>query len=237
MGTQQQLNQQETQGPLSGFVSNVISDIERQEKKEELDKRLKQLRNRMFSFAEKYGINDYRTQLMIQLHDVGLVIRDSVELIDATTVAMSYMFEAVTFFDDVMQYQQDLLLSSTEKKYGLFQWIKNKILERKAKKNLVNRMKTITNRMAMIQDISQMIVVTLSETTGRMQKKIQKNNEKNRKKHPNFQPGKSESLQMVQDYLDRISPDSDKTTGSIAPTKSSSSAFSSANSDDDFKDI
>lgn len=233
MGTQQQLNQQETQGPLTGFVANVLSESERKEKKEALDGRLRQLRERMFNFAERYGIEDYRTQLMIQLHDVGLVIRDSIELIDATTVAMSYMFEAFNFFDDVMRYQQDLLTASTKEKYGLFWRIKSRILERRAKKNIVNRMNTISYRIAMIQDISQMIVVTLSKTTEKMQERIQKNNAKIRKKNPGLNLGKSESLQMVQEYLDKVASDSDKTTGSIAPTKSSSSG----NVDDDFKDI
>lgn len=230
--------QYQMEGPLTDFVTGVVTEDEQKAKRAELDQRLAQLQEQMFKFADLYGIEDFRTQLMIQLHDVAILMRDSVDLIQGVTVAMSYMFETIQFLDDMMKYQQDMMTGSLVKRYGLIARIKERIRTRRTVRNIKNRMDMFANRIAAIQGIAQVIVTSLTKATAKMQKKTAKNNEKFKKRNPSVDMGESKSMQMVRDHLSTkeigsgVSP-SDSSSGGVAP----SAAGSSGKSGDDMSDI
>ena len=120
--------------PIDQYVSGIVDEVNKETevdrqraKRAELDQRLVQLKDQMFKFADQYGIEDFRTQLMIQFHDVAMVMQDCLDLIQGVTTAMTYMFETIEFLDEMMNYQQNLMIGSLTTKYGLLTRIKERI--------------------------------------------------------------------------------------------------------------
>ena len=191
-----------------GIVNSVNETVEKearerqlQETKKKLDLKLADLEQQMFHFAELYGIEDYRTQLMMQLHEVSTVALEQVELINGVTVAVSYLFDTIEFFDEALNFQDEMMSTSLRKKYGLFARFKNWVRGRRVTRNIKNRMAMFSTRIKQIQGISQTIVTSISKATMDAQKKMERNKIKQSKKNPSVTPTESRSLQMVREYL------------------------------------
>lgn len=231
----------ETLNSIDRVVLDVQNDVNKENeiemqraKKAELDRRVLELRDQMFEFADQYGIEDFRTQLMIRFHEVAMTMQDCVHLIQGVTISMSYMFETIGFIDEMMDYQKGLMTESITHPYGPIARIREWFRIRKTVRNIRNRMKMVSARIAAIQGISHVIVEELSKATLKMQKKIHKNDARYQKRNPTADTGESKSMQMVRDYLasrGAVAPSPDSSSsGGIAPTKS-------ADPDDDFSDI
>lgn len=211
-----------------GIVNSVNETVEKeakerqlQEAKKKLDLKLADLEQQMFHFAELYGIEDYRTQLMMQLHEVSIVALEQVELINGVTVATSYLFDTIEFFDESLNFQNEMMSTSLQKKYGMFARLKNWVRGRRVTRNIKNRMAMFSTRIRQIQGISQAIVTSISKATMDAQKKMERNKVKQSKKNPSETPAESRSLQMVREYLAKKSGGMTATSGS-EPTSAGS---------------
>ena len=98
-------------------------------------------------------------------------------------------------------------------------------------------MKMFASRIAAIQGISHVIVEELSKATGKMQKKIQKNNERFSKRNPSVDPGESKSLQMVREYLSSRNVGDGAPTPAPEATSGGGIAPAKGGQDDDLSDI
>lgn len=204
-----------------GIVNSVNETVEKEAKerqlqdaKKKLDLKLADLEQQMFHFAELYGIEDYRTQLMMQLHEVSVVALEQVELINGVTVATSYLFDTIEFFDEALNFQDEMMSTSLQKKYGLFARFKNWVRGRRVTRNISNRMAMFSTRIRQIQGISQAIVTSISKATMDAQKKMERNKVKQSKKNPSATSTESRSLQMVREYLAKKNGGMTATSGS-----------------------
>lgn len=207
------------------------------ENKKAFKQRIKSLEENMYQFAEKYGPEDYRTQLLMQFHDVVLDMDETMDLIQSVTVASEVIFDAINFFDEAFVIQNELFDTSLQTKYGLISRIKNFFKTRKVMRNISNRMSMMCSRIASIQGMSQTMVVSLRKSTEKMQVKLAKQNAKMEQKRAKASgkkgetaaaPVESRSAQMVRDYL------KDHGQASQAPT---SETARKPSGDGDFGDI
>ena len=217
---------------FQGQMEKKKADQELKKQRLKLDNRMKQLEDTMYEFAEKYGIEDFRTQLMIQFNDIALTMKEQVELISAINTANQYIFETVGFFDESLGLMDSLFETSLDHKYGLFYKIKTNIRNKRAIKNITNRMEAMGKRISQIQGVSMTMVSSVEKATQKMKKTIEKNNEKRAKtmaQNGESNLLKSKSSDMVLEHL--------KNKGLSQDTESVATTTEKSNTSDSFDDI
>lgn len=160
---------------------------EEQQKRELISKRNKfaqsqeDLKAKMFMFAEKYGIEDYRTQLMMEFYDVSVQLSETIETVESIVTVTDMLFKGIEFFDDALSIFDNFFTQSLTQNYGPFQRIKDYFKRKRAERNLVNRMKSLSNSIATIQGFSTTIVTSIRSSVDQMKINMARNQAKREK--------------------------------------------------------
>lgn len=161
-------------------------------------------------FALEYGNDDFRTEMMVDFLDMVLEIQDSIKLLKATSTVMNVLSQAISLVDDIVNFNEDALLQSTQKRYGFFQRWRAKRRMRKAIRNNNARMLAVYDTILAQQEMAQDMTESLREAAMRMrirrQKLLEKREDKKRKMakkglNPDRLSDSSKARSMVDDII------------------------------------
>ena len=77
---------------------------ERKQKMQEYDGKIMGLAEKTIEFIETYGEEDFRPQMLLSFLDVALEMKDVIKMLDGINVAMSCIFEAISFIDTAISF-------------------------------------------------------------------------------------------------------------------------------------
>lgn len=184
--TDELLQQEDATIGILGEAEKKVASREKEKaikaKKKDLDKKILELEANTLKYAEKYGPEDYRTQLMVQLLDVSYSMKEQNDMIQSVDTSMGFIVESMSLLDDSLSYQSDLMAESNAVKYGFFAKLKQKRMVKKTLLNIQNRMQVYSDRIVAVQKMGTVITESLRKGVESMQRKMAKNNAKAQKK-------------------------------------------------------
>ena len=147
----------------SVIMDTKALEKERQEElfnrnKGKLEDRTRALFEKAMENLEKYGPDDYRTQMMMDFLYICDEIKEVIYTVDSVQTMFLFMDEAMVTFDSALKLNNEILSGSLQTKYGPFARMKQRRKLRKAARNNKNRIKNmiiqIEGLFQMTQDMS-----------------------------------------------------------------------------------
>lgn len=154
---------------------------ERKQKMQEYDGKIMGLAEKTIEFIETYGEEDFRPQMLLSFLDVALEMKDVIKMLDGINVAMSCIFEAISFIDTAINFDTALQEGSLEQSYGFFARWKRKRRMRRVIRNNQNRMNVAIDNILGQQKMAQDISESLRASCTRMRLTMNKRDEKRKK--------------------------------------------------------
>lgn len=140
--------------------------------KNKLEDRTRTLFDKAMENLEKYGPEDYRTQMMMDFLYVCDEIKEVIYTIDSVQTMFLFMDEAMCTFDSVLKLNNEILVNSLSSNYGFLARIKQKRRMKKAIRNNNNRVKSmimqIEGLFQMTQDMSVSVRGAMERIRGRL---------------------------------------------------------------------
>lgn len=159
---------------------------ERKQKMQEYDGKIMGLAEKTIDFIEEYGEEDFRPQMLLSFLDVALEMKDVIKMLDGINVAMSCIFEAISFIDTAINFDTALQEESLQQSYGFFARWKRKRRMRRVIRNNQNRMNVaidnILGQQKMAQDISESLRASCTHMRLTMNKRDEKRKKQEEKK-------------------------------------------------------
>ena len=119
------------------------------------NKKLEKIADKGASYLEKYGEEDYRTQIYVELYDAITSYGEMIDILEGSNDLMSCMDDIIKFMDQALNFNLNTLQSWNREKYGFFKKWKIRREFRKSLKNNRNRMQVslqfMTNNMVMLK--------------------------------------------------------------------------------------
>lgn len=134
------LKQKKEQQEIQNRIQNKKNERELNRRKEDLDKRVAQIKEKARENLIKYGEEDDRTEFMTSLLGITLAMQECIERLTMASVAMQYVNDVVNVIDGVFKLNDDLLKTMTERKHGFFQRLIQRIKTRIAARNMRNKL-------------------------------------------------------------------------------------------------
>lgn len=154
---------------------------ERKQKMQEYDGKIMGLAEKTIEFIETYGEEDFRPQMLLSFLDVALEMKDVIKMLDGINVAMSCIFEAISFIDTAINFDTALQEGALEQSYGFFARWKRKRRMRRVIRNNQNRMNVAIDNILGQQKMAQDISESLRASCTRMRLTMNKRDEKRKK--------------------------------------------------------
>lgn len=198
-----------------GF-NKVQMQYEREQKSSEFDAKLQALANKAVDMQLKYGEEHYLTQILTTFLDVAIQLREVMETLSSINVAMECLNEAITFIDDAMIYDEQIMGEWQQQNYGLFARWKRKRKMRQVIHNNVGRMKSVVDGLMLKYEMTMEITGALKKATGKMQKYMSKNGMAGKKGKNDAAPEKSAASMMIADIIKARGVEGDGTDGGSA---------------------
>ena len=163
-------------------------DGERQtrEMKEQLDRlnaSCTRIAEQAAEFATQDGDDDFRTETMTEFLDMLIEINESMKLFSATSSVMATIAEAIHMVDDVMQFNSEALRSTTGKKYGFFQRLRDRRRVNKAIRNNRERMIAMYDSILAQQRVAENMTDALGRAAAEMRERRDRLKAKRAKKN------------------------------------------------------
>ena len=173
--------EQNSNDALKAEVQKQMLEIKRQERLAQFDQQVINLGMVANKFEEKYGTEDYRTQIMAMFLDLALQMKEVIELISGVQTAMQCIGQAIDCVDDLLNMQEEMLEGSLAQNYGLFERMKRKRKINRAMRNNRNRMKQMCASIEGGQKMALDMVNALRKSCGRMKLSTEKSFAKQKK--------------------------------------------------------
>ncbi len=183
-----------------GF-NKVQMQYEREQKSSEFDAKLQALANKAVDMQLKYGEEHYLTQILTTFLDVAIQLREVMETLSSINVAMECLNEAITFIDDAMIYDEQIMGEWQQQNYGFFARWKRRRKMRQVINNNVGRMKSVVDGLMLKYEMTMEITGALKNATGKMQKYMSKNGMSGKKGKTDAPPEKSAAAMMIADII------------------------------------
>lgn len=163
--------------------------IEKEKREVLVNERKKKIEETSNQFIQKaaeaqmqYGIDDYRTQMMLSFVDMSIKIKEIINLLEEYCLISTYLFDALGIIDDIFRTQDEMISESLMENYGFFaRWKRNRRFK-KAIKNGYKRMNAIADRILAIGNFSTKITESIQRCGLKISTKMAKNNQKMVKK-------------------------------------------------------
>lgn len=167
-----------TETAVEKKVSEDRKERELEERKNRFADSQEELKQKMFKLAEQYGLEDYRTQLMMEFYDVSVQLNESIETVEAVVSVTKMFGKAIGFFDQALSVFDNFYDESYAESYGPFHRIKEYFKQQKAQRNLVNRMNSLTRSITFVQSMSGTMVNAIRTSVDQMKLNMIKNQKK-----------------------------------------------------------
>lgn len=211
-----------------GF-NKVQMQYQREQKSSEFDAKLQALANKAVDMQLKYGEEHYLTQILTTFLDVAIQLREVMETLSSINVAMECLNEAITFIDDAMIYDEQIMGEWQQQNYGFFARRKRKRKMRQVINNNVGRMKSVVDGLMLKYEMTMEITGALKNATGKMQKYMSKNGMSGKKGKNDAPPEKSAASMMIADIIKSRGENGDPAVGGSAPAGGTGAAPAKSN--------
>lgn len=213
---------------------------------EKFDRKIETLTEKAYDMAMKYGVEDFRSQMMINFLDMAFVMKDAIELITAVNVGMNCMQEAMQCIDEAINFSMNVWETSYKTKYGFFANLKRKYKIKKSIRNNIGRINMMFYNIMETQKMTDVIVDEMQRSSENMQRlmhiraeKRQKRKEKANNGTP-VPPVQSKAAEIIAKLI--AERNSGETPAPTAPTSSFTSTSGSVSgggkrNPDDYSDI
>lgn len=200
----------DTFGDYEQIAEKKRQERAREQRSRDLDQKIVDLANKTVDFILEYGQEDFRSQMMLSFLDVALEMKDVIKMLTSINVAMSCMFEAISFIDSAINFDTMLQEDSLKENYGFFSRWKRKRRIRKVIRNNRNRMTVAIDNILGQQQMAQDIMEALRSSCERMRITMNKRDEKRKKKEekriasgkaPTAPAGPSKAQALIADML------------------------------------
>ncbi len=172
--------------PFSGFedrANEVAHEKEMKRKNQDFDAKLEKLANKTVDILmESNEDNDFLAEMMTSFLDVALEMKRVIKTLDSINIATGCIYEAISFVDVAINYNDGLQKSSLQQDHGFFSRWKRKRQIRKAIRNNNNRMKSAIDSILGQFEMSQEIVESLRVMSERMHISMAKGKAKREKR-------------------------------------------------------
>ena len=171
------------QEALDRQVDAVMREAERKKRLKEFDRQVNTLAERAIVFEDRYGVDDYRTQLMTMFLEVTLQMKSVIDLLNDVGVALQCIGQAIGCVDDILNLQQEILEGSLGQKYGFWERLRRKRRLRRAIRNNVARMTQMADMLIGSQKMAMSIVTSLQKSCVKMKAMSEKSFAKQNKRN------------------------------------------------------
>lgn len=154
---------------------------ERKQKMQDYDAKIMGLADKTIDFMLEYGAEDFRSQMLLSFLDVALEMKDMIKMLDGINVAMSCIFEAISFIDTAINFDTALQNESLQQSYGFFSRWKRRRRMRRVIRNNQNRMTVAIDNILGQQRMAQEMTEALRASCIRMRMTMNKRDEKRQK--------------------------------------------------------
>ncbi len=220
---------------------NLLMQRKREKIKQQIDDRTKNIFNIANKFLNKYGEDDYRTQMMMDFLYIADQIQDTIEIMDSIQEIELFFNDVMQLFDASAQLSQSLVKEQLQVNYGFFARWKMKREQKKAQKNNKYRVEmmmyriesTIKSTTQMSQSMKDMML-----SVRRSVEKTSKSLNEDRANKKNGGVSSGSSADVFKRYQAKYSQDgsNDGATGPSAP-QGGTAPQGGASSDDSFGNI
>lgn len=147
---------------VDGNLEDIKRELEEKQREEAFkkfrlnyDKKLDKIAEKGANYLEKYGEDDYRTQIYVELYDAITSYGEMIDILEGSNDLMSCMDDIIKFMDQALNFNLATMQSWNQQKYGFFKRWKIKREFKKSLRNNKNRMKVslqfMTNNMTMLK--------------------------------------------------------------------------------------
>lgn len=174
------MHMQEIRGEMDKYQRN----LEKERNKQEMERAKKQFDDKITELADlavEYSQNEDQqplAQLLMTFLDISLKMQDVMKTVQAVSVAMNCITEAISFLDTVNQMDNDMLDGTLQTKYGALSRFKQRMKHRKAMRNHRNRMKQFISGMDAKFNMAQDMIKSMDKFSQDIQKSFNKRNKK-----------------------------------------------------------
>ena len=125
------------------------------ETKRRFDERMGELADLVLEYQQTRGLEDSITMMLTTFLDVALRMQEAIKSIEAISVAMNCVTEAISFLDSLNEMDSQMLTQTMQEKYTFWKRVKQKRMYRKAAQNHKNRIRQVINGLRLKMEMSQ----------------------------------------------------------------------------------
>ncbi len=169
---------------IRGEMDKYQKNLEKERNKQEMERAKKQFDDKITELADlavEYSTNEDQkplAQLLMTFLDISLKMQDVMKTVQAVSVAMNCITEAISFLDTVNQLDNDMLDGTLQTKYNALSRFKQRMKHRKAMRNHRNRMKQFISGMDAKFNMAQDMIKSMDKFSQDIQKSFNKRNKK-----------------------------------------------------------
>lgn len=152
--------------------------------REQFDQRILDLADKALEFQRTRGEQDPITEILTTFLEVSLELRDTMQTLEAITGAMQCVTEAISFMDNAINVDQDMMDMTLEHKYTAFTRIKQRIKHYRVMRNQKARTQMIVSQIAAKMKMAQDMVQGMRAFSESMKRSMEKKNKKRKGSAP-----------------------------------------------------
>jgi|AGTN01.1.fsa_nt_gi hypothetical protein len=181
----EEFKQKEKESPMQANIRKA----ELAQKKRDADKSISDLIDRYIEADEKYGPDNFRTQMLGAFVDLVVPLKDIADVMTEMREAMGTLDDTLHLIDDTMNFMYDLMTIESGRRYTFMTRLKNRRKFKKFVKNNNSRLGAIKDSVRAMTDVSAGMRAAISglgawikKDTARQKKKLDKMRAKEREK-------------------------------------------------------
>lgn len=129
--------------PYKKKMSEYEIEELRKQRSAQLEERQRKIYDRAVKYAERYGEDDFRTEMMLIFLEVSDTIQEVIDMQDAFIDVQQFFTDAINVLDDNLNLNQSLIQSQLGTDYGFFARLKRKREIKRAAKNNAHRIQML----------------------------------------------------------------------------------------------
>ncbi len=168
------------------LTTTISKEMEMRKKKQQMkafDNKLTELADKIDNTVQKHGQDYFMVEILTMFLDVSIKMKEVMEMMESMNMVMELFGDAVTFIDESMNLQENIMQETATVKYTLFSRITRYFKTKAIIRNNVNRVNSMARNILTKYQMANDMVVALQGVSTKLKKMTQKISNKNQKKN------------------------------------------------------
>jgi hypothetical protein len=139
------MNDLKEKNTVTDDIQKTMTDTKRRQQMKAYDAKLEQLAETIEKTAEKHGQDYFMVEILTMFLDVSIKMKEVMEMLNSMNTVMELFGDAVSFIDQSLQLQSDILSDTTAVKYNVWTRITAHFRNKRIIRNNVNRLTSISS--------------------------------------------------------------------------------------------